>query len=52
VDGLPFFNGSCCFDYGNAETNNADEGVLTSGAASDVTTNAVQGNIVAAGYGM
>jgi hypothetical protein len=28
------------------------EGVLTSGAASDVTVNAVQANIVAAGYGM
>jgi hypothetical protein len=28
------------------------EGVLTSGAASDATTNAVQANIVAAGYGM
>jgi hypothetical protein len=28
------------------------EGVLTTGAASDTTTNAVQANIVAAGYGM
>ena len=28
------------------------EGVLTSGAASEATTNAVQANIVAAGYGM
>jgi hypothetical protein len=28
------------------------EGVLTSGAAADATTNAVQANIVAAGYGM
>jgi len=28
------------------------EGVLTSGAASTVTTDAVQANIVAAGYGM
>jgi hypothetical protein len=28
------------------------EGVLTSGAASEPTTNAVQANIVAAGYGM
>ena len=24
-----FFNGSCCFDYGNAETNNTDDGVGT-----------------------
>ena len=24
-----FFNGSCCFDYGNAETNNTDDGAAT-----------------------
>ena len=24
-----FFNGSCCFDYGNAETNNTDDGAGT-----------------------
>ncbi len=24
-----FFNGSCCFDYGNAETNNTDDGTGT-----------------------
>ena len=28
------------------------EGVMTMGAASEATTNAVQANIVAAGYGM
>ena len=24
-----YFNGSCCFDYGNAETNNTDDGAGT-----------------------
>jgi hypothetical protein len=48
--------GAIVLGVGGDQTSGAQgdfyEGVLTSGAASDATTSAVQANIVAAGYGM